>query len=126
MQTEPEPVLARTHAKRWIPNDPFFSNNPANAGYQWHLLNTGVRGGIAGVDINVTSVWDTWRGAGIRIAILDDGLQLDHPDLAAAVTEALSSALKQTGQAMLVLGQLRSTARVATSGASFIAAKASS
>jgi CRP/FNR family transcriptional regulator len=42
-----------------------------------------------------------------------DAFATDHPDLAAAVTEALSSALKQTGQAMLVLGQLRSTERVA-------------
>ena len=36
-----------------------------------------------------------------------------HPDLAAAVAEALSAALKQSGQHMLVLGQLRSTERVA-------------
>ena len=42
-----------------------------------------------------------------------DAFAADHPDLAAAVTEALSSALKQSGQAMLVLGQLNSTERVA-------------
>lgn len=42
-----------------------------------------------------------------------DAFVADHPDLAAAVAAALSSALKQTGQAMLVLGQLRSTERVA-------------
>ena len=36
-----------------------------------------------------------------------------HPDLAAALAEALSAALKQSGEAMLVLGQLRSTERVA-------------
>ena len=42
-----------------------------------------------------------------------DRFAADHPDLAAAVNEALSRALKQTGQAMLVLGQLRSTERVA-------------
>jgi CRP-like cAMP-binding protein len=36
-----------------------------------------------------------------------------HPDLAAAVAEALSAALKQSGEDMLVLGQLRSTERVA-------------
>jgi CRP/FNR family transcriptional regulator len=42
-----------------------------------------------------------------------DAFAADHPDLAAAVSEALSSALKQTGQAMLVLGQLKSTERVA-------------
>ena len=42
-----------------------------------------------------------------------DAFAADHPDLAAAVTEALSNALKQTGQAMVVLGQLKSTERVA-------------
>ena len=42
-----------------------------------------------------------------------DGFAAKHPELAAAVAEALSAALKQSGQAMLVLGQLRSTERVA-------------
>ena len=42
-----------------------------------------------------------------------DAFAARHPDLAAAVAEALSAALKQSGQAMLVLGQLRSTERVA-------------
>ena len=42
-----------------------------------------------------------------------DGFAAKHPDLAAAVAEALSAVLKQRGQAMLVLGQLRSTERVA-------------
>lgn len=36
-----------------------------------------------------------------------------QPDLAAALVEALSSALKQSGMLSLVLGQLRSTERVA-------------
>jgi CRP/FNR family transcriptional regulator, anaerobic regulatory protein len=42
-----------------------------------------------------------------------DAFASNHPDLAAAVAEALSAALKQSGQHMLVLGQLRSTERVA-------------
>jgi CRP/FNR family transcriptional regulator len=42
-----------------------------------------------------------------------DSFAAEHPDLAAAVAGALSSALKQTGELMLVLGQLRSTERVA-------------
>jgi subtilisin-like proprotein convertase family protein len=83
-----EPILARTPAKRWVPDDPLFADNAANAGYQWHLLNTGARGGLAGVDIHVASVWDTWRGAGIRIGILDDGLETGHPDLTANVDTA--------------------------------------
>lgn len=83
-----EPVLARAPALRWTPNDPFFANNPANAGYQWHLKNTGARGGIAGVDINISAAWVSWRGAGLRIGIIDNGLQTNHPDLAANVDTA--------------------------------------
>jgi CRP/FNR family transcriptional regulator len=42
-----------------------------------------------------------------------DAFAAQHPDLAAAVAEALSAALRQSGEAMLVLGQLKSTERVA-------------
>jgi len=42
-----------------------------------------------------------------------DAFAARNPDLAAATAEALSAALKQTGQAMVVLGQLKSTERVA-------------
>lgn len=69
-----EPLLARQFAKFAVPNDPLFTN-------QWHLLNTGQNGSLAGVDINVTNVWDRFRGAGVIIGIVDDGLQGSHPDL---------------------------------------------
>ena len=42
-----------------------------------------------------------------------DAFAAQHPDLAAAVAKALSAALGQWGEHMLVLGQLRSTERVA-------------
>ena len=42
-----------------------------------------------------------------------DAFAAKHPDLAAALAEALSAALKQAGQDMLVLGRLKSTERVA-------------
>ncbi len=77
-----EPLLARQQSRRWTPNDPFFAYNAANAGYQWHLKNTGQNGGTAGLDVNISGVWDAWRGSGIRIGIVDDGLQTAHPDLA--------------------------------------------
>ncbi len=87
LQTTPgvraaDPLLARWRAKRWIPNDTLFAQ-------QWHLLNTGQGGGTAGMDVNVTNVWSTARGAGIRIGIVDDGLQVAHPDLAANADTAL-------------------------------------
>jgi CRP/FNR family transcriptional regulator len=42
-----------------------------------------------------------------------DAFAAQHPDLAVAVAEALSGALKQSAQAMVVLGRLRATERVA-------------
>ena len=64
-----ELLLKRTRFKRRIPNDTLFPQ-------QWHLRNT------TGPDVNITNVWDTYRGSGIRIGIVDDGLQITHPDLA--------------------------------------------
>lgn len=78
-----DPLLARQHLHRLEPNDPLFADHPGNAGYQWHLRNTGARGGVAGIDANITPAWDRWRGSGVTLGIVDDGVQLGHPDLAA-------------------------------------------
>ena len=49
---------------------------------QWHLRNTGQLGGNAGEDIRVVDVWSGGNlGAGVTVAIVDDGLHEDHPDL---------------------------------------------
>ena len=49
-------------------------------GCQWHLSNTGQFDG-AEEDINVEEVWESTKGAGVNVAVVDDGLQVDHPDL---------------------------------------------
>lgn len=77
-----EAQLARQAAKKLAPNDAFFPQ-------QWHLLNTGQSGGTAGIDVNITNVWDSLRGTNIVIGIVDDGLQLTHPDLAPNVNTNL-------------------------------------
>lgn len=76
-----EPMLARQWFRRAIPNDPLFSYDAAKPGYQWHLRNTGQNGAKSGIDVNVTAAWDSYRGTGIRIGIVDDGLETTHPDL---------------------------------------------
>jgi subtilisin family serine protease len=79
-----EPQLAHQQQKRaTTPNDPLFSR-------QWHLDNTGQDGGVPGIDIDIRSVWDTYRGTGVVIAIVDDGLERTHPDLAPNYSAALS------------------------------------
>ena len=50
---------------------------------QWHLLNTGqVNGAVAGEDVGAGDVWDRYRGNGVRLAVVDDGLEIGHADLA--------------------------------------------
>lgn len=48
---------------------------------QWHLKNVGQPGGAPGEDINVEPVWSTYLGSGVRIAIVDDDLDVAHEDL---------------------------------------------
>ena len=57
----------------------------ALAGCQWHLVNEGQLGGLSGPDLNVESVWNTYKGRGINVVVVDDGLDYEHEDLATNV-----------------------------------------
>ena len=60
-------------------------------GLQWHLQNDGQTGGLAGADANVSPAWSAGlSGNGVRIAIVDDGLDIGHPDLAGNVVPGAS------------------------------------
>ncbi|PIS21357.1 peptidase S8 [candidate division WWE3 bacterium CG_4_10_14_0_2_um_filter_42_7] len=65
------------------PNDPYFSN-------QWGLENTGrVISGVVGkidADIDGPTAWDTTKG-GVKVAILDCGINENHPDLVLKVVD---------------------------------------
>ena len=60
--------------------NPLLSNDPEFS-QQWGLKNTGQNGGIAGMDINVEPAWNYSTGEGIVVAVIDEGIYLDHPDL---------------------------------------------
>ena len=66
------------------PNDPLFTN-------QWALSNDGSQANTtAGVDIRATLAWDTARGVGKNVAIVDSGIEYTHPDLSACYISALA------------------------------------
>lgn len=54
---------------------------------QWHLNNTAqFSGAWIGEDINVVPVWNAGvKGQGVLVAVVDDGLQLAHEDIAANI-----------------------------------------
>lgn len=63
------------------------STNDTYLNYQWSLDNTGSSlqyNGTAGEDMEVYSAWTTTTGSSsIKVAILDEGVDLNHPDLLA-------------------------------------------
>lgn len=82
----PDPAvvnLQRNHFvhQRATPNDTRYDD-------QWHHVNVGQLNGVVGADHNIEPAWDvttggvTINGDTIVVAILDDGIDTDHEDLA--------------------------------------------
>ncbi len=73
----------------FVPDDPYFETlggGWANPG-QWYLDNPFTDD----LDIRVTEAWDRGvTGKGVLVGVVDDGLQINHPDLAANVVTNLS------------------------------------
>ena len=57
-------------------NDPVFVE-------QWNLNNTGINGWTAGVDIKACQAWGITSGnPNVIVAVLDEGVELNHPEIA--------------------------------------------
>ncbi len=70
------PNFIAEHRKAALPNDPLLYA-------QWHLHNKGKNGGLAGEDVAARAAWALVGGGdpSIVIAIIDDGVDIAHPDL---------------------------------------------
>lgn len=66
--------IKQSAIKRAKSNDAHFTD-------QWGLKNTGQHGGTAGMDIGIEDAWKVSTGKGVKVAVVDHGIELDHPDL---------------------------------------------
>ncbi|SNS32827.1 Subtilase family protein [Geodermatophilus pulveris] len=73
-----EPSLIEHVPGRVTPTDPRY-------GEQWQWSNTGQDGGTPGADVHAEGAWDRTLGAGIRVAVIDNGFNAAHEDLQAGV-----------------------------------------
>ena len=72
------------------------------SGCQWNLKNTGQLGGTSGQDIRVEDVWSGGNmGAGIGVAVIDNGLHEGHPDLTDNVDTARGQDYTEDGDGLL-------------------------
>ena len=68
------PLIPLKNQRAFTPNDTHWDDH-------WHMDNTGQFGGTAGVHLNLTGVWDNYRGNGVTISVNDDAFDNDHEDL---------------------------------------------
>jgi subtilisin family serine protease len=75
-----EPVLLErvTERQPFVPTDPDYPQ-------QWQWRNNGSISCTPGADISAEQAWEITRGAGVHVAVIDNGFDLDHEDLASAV-----------------------------------------
>ncbi|MCQ2115507.1 MAG: S8 family serine peptidase [Bacteroidales bacterium] len=64
-------------------------NDPYAKTYQWQYFNNGTiyNGFVSGADINVVPVWENYTAgtSNVIVSIVDQGIQMDHPDLKGVV-----------------------------------------
>lgn len=71
-----EPNFILEIRREFAPNDPSYNR-------QWQLNNYGQTFGTPDADVDAPEAWDTTQGdPAIMVAIIDDGINIDHVDLA--------------------------------------------
>ena len=84
--TNTRPLFLSIGQPEFLPDDPYFKD-------EWHIRGRGQNGAKKASDSKITPVWEQRdssgnliRGTGVTIGIVDDGVQMDHPDLASNIS----------------------------------------
>lgn len=62
---------------------------------QWHLRNIGQSGGASGEDLRALDAWRVTQGAGVRVAVVDDAVEVVHADLFANLVADASRSYRE-------------------------------
>jgi VCBS repeat-containing protein len=68
-------IIGDGEARGWVNDDdaPYALPTDWLLPYQWHLY--------PGTGVNVLPVWTSWRGAGVKVGVFDQGIDPNHSDL---------------------------------------------
>ncbi|MEZ4967601.1 MAG: S8 family serine peptidase [Saprospiraceae bacterium] len=60
---------------------------------QWHLAKTTIGGKTVDAHVNIEAAWKHTKGKGVTIAVVDDGVDIDHPEFAGRVVHPFDATL---------------------------------
>lgn len=62
--------------------------------HQWHLTQTAINGRAINEHVNIEKAWAHTKGKGITIAVIDDGVDLMHPEFAGRIVHPFNATQK--------------------------------
>lgn len=75
-------------------NDTFYED-------QWNLKNRGQNCGVSNIDINIESAWNITKGKNVVVAVVDNGIDMKHPDLEDNIYDVSFDAVTETPQSII-------------------------
>ena len=75
-------------------NDTFYED-------QWNLKNRGLDGGISNIDVNIESAWNITKGGNVVVALIDNGIDMEHPDLEDNIYDVSFDAVTERPQSVV-------------------------
>ncbi len=60
---------------------------------QWHLAQTKINGQLVDAHVNIEKAWAKTKGKGVTIAVIDDGIDIDHPEFAGRVVHPFDATI---------------------------------